>query len=269
MKKSILISFAVLTTFSLMAFAFVNLSNTATVQKESPSCNTVFFDNDFLNNIYKPITVDFFYDVASRYMTTFTKEDLNKVKSMSDFLPKEQIESIVSFRSVSITFLDNDYKSIVKEAGNSEIFNVAQIKLLRSADYSTDILIRAEYQEKNKETGELEYSYTTPHITIVPEKEAEYINGKDVLIKYLKENSKVQTAIVKQDKLQPGKVRFTVTRKGTISNVKLFATSGYPSIDKTMVELITKTTGDWESATNSKGEIVDQELVFSFGIIGC
>ncbi len=65
----------------------------------------------------------------------------------------------------------------LKEAhtGESEVFNAAQVKLLQSASYSTNILIRAEYQEKNKETGELEDSYTTPHITIVPEKEVVYV----------------------------------------------------------------------------------------------
>jgi hypothetical protein len=36
-----------------------------------------------------------------------------------------------------------------------------------------------------------------------------------------------------------------------------------------MTELITNFPGTWEPAENSKGEKVDQELVVSFGLMGC
>jgi len=83
------------------------------------------------------------------------------------------------------------------------------------------------------------------------------------------ENSKEKTAIIKRDKLQPGRVSFTVTKDGAIKNVKLTSTSGYTSVDKTLVELITKMPKKWKPATNSKGDKVDQELVFFFGVAGC
>jgi len=266
MKKSILIFCIELTTLSLTAFGFINWADPATDNVETSRSKIGDFDKQIINDKAGP---DFFYAVGSRYGGTITKEDLDKVRSMADFLPKEQIESIVSFHSVRIMFIDDSYESIVSETGESDVFNAAQIKLLQSAAYSTNILIRAEYQEKNRYTGALEDSYATPHLTVVPEKEAVYVSGNDALIEYLKENSKEQTTIVTEDKLQPGKVGFTITRNGTISNVKLSATSGYPSIDKTMIELITKAPGKWEPAANSKGEEVDQEFVFSFGIIGC
>jgi hypothetical protein len=212
---------------------------------------------------------DFVYNVDSRYLITMTKEELDKVRSMSDFLSLEEQQSIVSFKSVKVSFLDHDYKSIISEAGQGDAFNAAQIKLLQSAPYSTNILLRAEYQQKNWVTGVLEESYTTPHITVVPEKEAKYVEGEEALISYLKDNSKEKTADVIQANLQPGKVSFTVTSKGEISNVELLSTSGYSEIDKTMIQLINNTPGKWEPAENSHGEKVDQELVFSFGTIGC
>lgn len=55
----------------------------------------------------------------------------------------------------------------------------------------------------------------------------------------------------------------------TIAHVKLTETSGYTSVDKGLVELITTMTGKWDPATNSKGESVNQELVFFFGLEGC
>ena len=266
MKKSILIVCIALTTLSLMAFGFINWNNQATDLAEQSRSKLIVVGEptDDVN-----IAHVFFYDVNSRYGSTITKEDLNKVRSIAYFLSKEHIESIESFRSVTVTFIDDNYESIISETGESDVFNAAQLKLLESADYSTNILVRAEYQEKNWVTGKLEYSYTTPHLTVVPEKEAVYVSGKDALIEYLKENSKEETSIVTKNKLQPGKVSFTVTRNGTISNIKLLTTSGYTSIDKTMTKLITKAPGKWEPAENSQGEKVEQEFIFSFGIVGC
>ena len=92
--------------------------------------------------------------------------------------------------------------------------------------------------------------------------------NKDIF-DYLKVNSKDKTAIIKRDKLQPGKVRFTVTKEGSISNVKMISTSGYVSVDETLVELIKTIPGKWNPATNAEGEKVDQELIFLFGLEGC
>jgi hypothetical protein len=73
---------------------------------------------------------------------------------------------------------------------------------------------------------------------------------------------------VQADLLKPAKLFFTVTIKGSIKNVYLDRTSGYPDVDKTMIELISKVPSAWEPAQNTKGEKVDQELVVSFGLIG-
>ena len=115
----------------------------------------------------------------------------------------------------------------------------------------------------------MENNYFSPHLTIVPEMQAVYVSGKNSLIEYLKENSKEETSFVLKDKLKAGKLYFTVTKEGKISNAKVRATSGYPSIDEKMIELITNSPGKWEPAKNSEGKKVDQVLVFSFGIIGC
>lgn len=102
-------------------------------------------------------------------------------------------------------------------------------------------------------------------------KQAEYEGGKDALMEYLKENSKEveARANVQMDELPPFKLLFTVTKEGTIENVKLNGTSGYLSVDNTMTKLITNAPGKWEPAENSKGEKVDQEQVVTFGLTGC
>jgi hypothetical protein len=108
-------------------------------------------------------------------------------------------------------------------------------------------------------------------LTIVPETQAEYSKGKAALKEYLKESSKASRDIANVDpeKLQPAKLYFTVTKKGAIENVKLDRTSNYSLVDEAMIELIKNAPGTWKPAENLKGEKVEQELVVSFGLMGC
>ena len=269
MKRTILIFSTVLIAIGLIAIGCMNSSNSMSIQEQSGNYITEDFTSCSPTLFLDQTNQEFFYDVAPRYISIFTKTDIGKVRSMAEFDRANTIERIVLYRSVTVSILDDDYNAIQKVTGESGEFNAEQLNLFRSVPYSADILIKSEYQMKGSETGLVEEGCSTPHLTVVPEKQAEYLRGKDALLNYLKENSKQTTAIVKRGKLQPGKVRFTVTRNGNISKVKLIATSGYNSVDKTMVELITKTLGKWNSAENFKGEKVDQELVFSFGIVGC
>ncbi len=242
MKKSILIFCTVLTTFSLMAFGYINWSNN------------------------KQVDLDLVYNVDSRFMATITKEDLHKATSVLDIVPKEaEGWWKVSFQTVTVAVLQDDDE--IREIGDDKELNAAQIKLLQSTDYSTNFYIKARGKDKHPETGKIEdYVY---YITIIPEKEAEYKSGHDALIAYLKESSKEKTAIISEDKLQPGKVHFTITKNGAITNVKLTETSGYPSVDEELIKIIANMPEKWEPAENSKGEKVDQEFVFFFGRQGC
>ena len=242
MKKSILIFCAVLTALSLMAFGYIN------------------WDHN------KQVDLDLVYNVDSRFMTTITKEDLHKATSVLDIVPKEaEGWWKVSFQAVTVAVLQDGGE--ISEIGKHKVLNAAQIKLLQSIDYSTNFYIKARGTDIHPETGIIEdYVY---YITIIPEKEAEYTSGHDALIAYLKENSKEKTTIIKEDQLRPGKVSFTMTKEGTIVNVKLTETSGYPSVDEELVKIITNMPEKWKPAENSKGEKVDQEFVFFFGTQGC
>ena len=270
MKKNILILCTSIIILSLMAFGFVNRGNPESNQIETPVSEDVATYTQAIEKIEKRIFSDFIYDVGPRFRA-IKKGDLDNARSFNNFIAVEHAQRIVSYKSVSVIILKNDKQTDIIKTGTSDVFTPAQIKLLQSLDYSTNILIRADFQEKNKKTSELEDSYSTPHLTIVPEKQAEYEFGKEELIDYLKEKSKevVWVNNVQEDKLQPAKLLFTVSKKGLIENVKLDRTSNYPSIDNAMIELINKAPGNWEPAENSKGEKVDQELVVSFGLMGC
>lgn len=264
MKKSIIIFSAIITTLSLTAYGFRNW-NFSTANQEKGTCNKSGVSE---YSSRKKSAPEFFCAVGTRF-ASIKKEDLNKIRSIKDFLPEQEIQSIISYKSIQVTILDDATPTELSEIGNSAILTDAQVKLLQSTDYSTNILIRADYRKKNVKTGGLEDSYSTPHLTIVPENQAVYVDGKDALVEYLKENSKEKTTNLEEGKLKPGKLYFTVTKTGTISNVKVVATSGYGSIDKKMIELVTEMPGKWKPAAKLNGENVDQELVLSFGLMGC
>lgn len=270
MKKSILIFCTVLTILSLTACDFNNKNDLETNQPESLVSEEMASNTQVMEKVEKRIFSDFIYDIGPRF-NVIKKGDLDNVRSFSDFIGEEHAQRIVSYKSLSVIILDGEKQTDtkIKGTGKDGVLTAAQIKLLQSADYSTNLLIWADYKEKNIETGQLEDSHWTPYLTIVPEKQANYASGKDELIEYLKNNSEEVRANVDAEKLQPAKLFFTVTKNGTIENVNLDRPSGYPNVDETMKELITETQGAWKPAENSKGEKVDQELVISFGLMGC
>jgi len=268
MKKTVLIIFVVVITLSITAFSLVQLSNPDVndlVTLESESVNmSASVDDKITNRIF----TDFIYDIGPRF-NPIKKSDLDKIKSFNDIIGQEHANRIVEYKWVTVVLIINDKESNVREFGTSDVLTEAQLKLLHSFDYSTNLMIAADYQGKNKETGALEDTHWTPYLTIVPEKQAEYSEGIDDLKKYLKDNSEATRTHVIAEKLQPAKLFFTVTKKGTIEHVRLDRTSNYPKVDKRMIELITNLQGKWVPAENQKGEKVDQELVVSFGLMGC
>ena len=268
MKKSILIFCATLIVLSLTACAFSNENNIETDQLDALESRDLASNIKVPEKAKKRIFTDFIYDVGPRF-NIIKKSDLDKVRSFSEFITEEHAQRIVLYKYLSIIVLDGDKKTDVRETGTSGDLTLAQIKLLQSADYSTNLLIWADYREKSFDTGNLENSTWTPYLTVVPEKQARYLDGKKALMEYLKEKSETVRVNVDPELLKPAKLFFTVTKKGTVENVYLDRTSGYPTVDKTMKELISNTPGTWEPAENTKGEKVDQELVVSFGLMGC
>ncbi|MFT4612406.1 MAG: hypothetical protein ACJA1H_002175 [Glaciecola sp.] len=265
MKKGILIFSAVLMTLSLLAFSVLNSTNTYEV-KDSTIAENIKAPQKIDTSIFS----DFIYDVGTRF-SPIKKADLNSLRSFDDIIEQEHAQRIIAYTSLTVFLVQDDKKMNTKAVGTSGEFNTKQLKMLQDFDTSTNLVIRAEYQGKHEETGVVEDTYSSPYFTIVPEKQAVYADGKEALITFLKEKGKaaVAKAHVDAKKLKPAKLYFTVTTNGTVDKVKLDRSSNYPEIDDFMIELIQKTPRNWIPAENSNGEKVEQELVVSFGLLGC
>lgn len=268
MKKSTIIIGIALTVVSLTAYGFINLQKrTEKIQIKAPTNTKVVLQNDFMSLVAKKEIPDFIYDVDHRFIATVTKEKLTQAKTIIDILPAEATQSLKDYNWVNVSVLNDDQE--IREIGVSEVLNAAQVELLQSIDYSTNFFIKANCKRVDDYTNATRNYQLIYYITTVPEKEAQYKGGKSAMINYLKENSKKEVANTTKDQLKSGKVSFIVTNEGTISGTQLESTSGYPSVDEKMLELIQNLPGEWEPANNARGEKVAQKLFFSFGTMGC
>ncbi|SDS55047.1 TonB protein C-terminal [Formosa sp. Hel1_31_208] len=210
----------------------------------------------------------FFYNIKTRY-NAIKKSDVAKAISINDFLNQKQMPPLNSYQSVSIIIVkDNKQTNNISLSKDGKLSN-SQIELLKSADYSTNFLVRANYEKISEETLQSEYNYWSPHLSIVPEHQAEYLSDQEALSSYLEKGSQKAIISSMEDKLRPVMLYFTVTKTGVVSNVRVESISNYPLFDKKMVELINNIPGTWKPAKDSKGQTVDQELVITFGSGGC
>ncbi|MDO6596068.1 hypothetical protein Q4512_04020 [Oceanihabitans sp. 2_MG-2023] len=286
MKKTILIFAAVIVTLSLTAFG-INWQDFKTEKASTKDANKIAL-NTVSNKIkkesinineaenYGPIAFnvltedEFIYDVGSRF-APIKKSVIDNATSIHSFYDEETIHAIEILKYAEIIIVENDIQTDTREITTNKELTEAQLNLLQNANYGSNFLINIVFQKKNKVTGLLEYSNDSPHLTIVPEKEATYKHGKDALKKFLRENSLDARLKAKVDPntLQAAKLKFTVTKEGGIKNISLDRSSSYPLVDETMKSLILETQGSWKPAENAKGEKTDQELVVSFGTMGC
>ena len=268
MKKYILLLIGVAAIYSLTACGQIKGTEVDSTIGEATLTNEFTAEKIEKEVIKKKIFEDFIYDVGPRF-GGIKKGVVDNATTFESFYNEEQLEKIEELKSVTVIVVINDERSDIRETGITKELNKAQLKLLQSSAYSTNFIVKAEYLFKNKKTGELEESSATPHLTIVPEKQATYSEGIKALKKYFKTNTEEVRKEVDPEKLRPAKLYFTVTKNGTIENVNLDRESGYPRVDETMIILINELPGKWTPAENLKGEKVNQELVVSFGLMGC
>lgn len=268
MKKGILILGTILAAFSLAAIGYVNGHQAVNEEKTAPTaCTKNSFDADIVYTMNPSMVDDLIYKIDSRFIHRITKTDIEKAISIADLLPEEATKSIVSYENAWISIIEEEKEA--GEAGKSDVLTLAQKQLLEATDYTSNIAISSDHTIKVEDTEELRKSYLRYSTSIVPEQIAAYTEGTNVLIAYLKANSRGYTAAIIREQLRPCRVNFTVNKTGKIADVKLTSSSGYPTVDEVLVDLINNMPGTWTPATNAAGEYVDQELVFFFGTDGC
>ncbi|MEL6811558.1 MAG: hypothetical protein AAFP76_09510 [Bacteroidota bacterium] len=269
MKKRLLLFCSLITLLHLTACDLIKEKEPDTTAIAKVSLSEDLANKDPMTDKVKSrIFSDFIYEVGPRF-NHIKKTDLDQVRSFSDLIGSEHAERIVSYTSLNVIILEGEEPTYNQEMSKGGDLTARQIQLLQSAEYSTNLVIRADYMEKNAATGQVEESYWSPYLTVVPEKQAVYKGGENALKQFLKDQTEAVRAQVDPEKLQPAKLYFIVTKEGTIEHVKLDRPSGYPEVDEKMIQLIGETQNAWQPAEDANGKKVDQELVVSFGLLGC
>lgn len=266
MKKKFMIISCTLFVLSLSAFSYVNLN-----KEQPPTLATLEFREAFpmpLLSLPDPVDLTISYDVGSRF-TAVKRSDLLKANSIDDFIPYLKTRSIESYKSVQVIIVENERKTDRKQIGENKLLTEGQHHLFRTSALSTHFTAKADFLERNEETGEVQVGRISHYHTITPEQEAEYIDGKESLLRYFRENSEAQLDQVNKKKLRPAKIYFTLNKSGKVENVKVANHSGFPSLDILMIKLIKNIPGEWKVAKNEQGKLVDQDLSLSFGVGGC
>ncbi len=268
MKNKTLIIGGLVIVFGLMAFSF--LSNT-TSNKDIAELTDTNSDASDIETLMGPVdkpSVPFIYGVNTRY-SSMRKSTLNEATSYEDFIGDAHAQRIVSYNSISVIVLDQNSNILVTMTNKGGTLNAAQKALLKASHFSTNLRIWADYDEKNIDSGIVEYSHWGNYITVVPEVQAAYSEGRTALVDYLKAKSSAHIAKVEADKLQMGQLYFKVSKVGTIEDAEVTSSCGYPEIDAALMELILNAPGTWSPAQNADGETEEQTFVFSYGRGGC
>ena len=226
---------------------------------------SLFFMNGF--------SQDLNFEVRGKYQRPVKKEKLQEARFVSDFVPGYPASWVSQYVSVEILVTSNG--NTQKAVNENDLLSTAQKNLLNKAEPSSDIVIKVFYKHKNAVTGKMGINQMHILLTVVPEKEAEYIGGYAELKKYLKVNSinkmaepsifgRLPTVAANQQ----AKVLFTINEQGEIINAKISQTSGSKRTDQLMLDAIHKMP-KWKPAENAKGIKVKQEFEFIVGNGGC
>ncbi|NNK28279.1 MAG: hypothetical protein HKP06_08575 [Flavobacteriaceae bacterium] len=267
MKKNIIIFGVGILILGIAAFGIFDQNVSNTDQAMKSSTDVVAEEQPIADNSSESKEV-FVHKVGPRF-NSITKSELIKATDFRFFIGDAHADKIVSYSRLDVILLEDSEQTNIREKGTGGDLTPDQIKFLKSVDYSTNLLVYADYVEKNKTTGEMYETHWTPYLTVVPEKQATYLDFSESFIDYLKVNLKPATTMLPDDQIKPGLLYFTVSKNGTISNTRIQNSSGFESLDEKLIELIEKAPGNWVPAKNSKGEQVDQELTVSFGKMGC
>lgn len=267
MKKSIYLYATVLAFLCLTAFGFRYLKN-QNIISSAPGGNDTVQSSHCAGPVIAAPEDDIIYKVDQRFINSISMEEVRNAKSISDLVPGRMPNMAKEYFKMEVSSWPLDRL----EDSEDTVLTAAQLDLLSKATYGSNLRVEAFYLRKDEETGELVHrvgDYLNYMLTVMPEHRAVYMDGQDALVKYLRDNSKKETKEVNPNWVKPCKILFTVTKQGTIEDVELEYTSGYPDVDEHLLKLVREIPGKWIAATDKNGEKVDQGLCFFFGQIGC
>ena len=267
MKITLLKTFAALLTLSAIVFSPQLLKSQADdlqSHKEPPAVQSIE------ESLFGPDLSDaFFYDLGPRF-GGIAKSKLQRAEKLEDFLDPDFHQNVKSYQRIEMRRIDQEGKHldppVIAEGG---LLNEAQKNFLQSLDYDHNLYLSIDCYEYYQQSEKATFQTFTPHLTVIPEQVAQYKEGKEALVKTIREQHYPYVAGLNRQDLQPAKMYLLINANGELESIELDRGSGHPQADLELVKFLKQTEKDWIPARNSEGKAVAQTLVFFFGLPGC
>lgn len=211
-------------------------------------------------------TSELLYEIKGRYERPISSSHLENANSLKELIlhyPENWIEKYIS-TEVSITTGSEKQTAKAKDA----TLSTEQKNILRNAKPASKVTISVNYFTKNAVRTELDESRMEVELTVIPDKEANYPNGKKQLIDDLKSSNNKKFSDESLIDLNITSILFTIDKNGGVEDVKLAQSSGNKKVDNVLLESIWNMSR-WIPAENKNGEKVKQQFEFTFGPPGC
>lgn len=204
---------------------------------------------------------DIHYEVHGAYARAIKQETLHAPKRISDLIEGYPANWIDSYASVEISASCHGKERKANSANDS--LSAEQQQILKAADLASKIVISVNYSYQVPVTHVVEHNTMHVEMTVVPQSEAQYAEGYEKLMQYLKDNSPGIPAATSKE-LQQLIIRFTIDEHGKVSHPKIKRSFGDKETDQHFLKLI-QNMPDWKAAENPEGIKVKQEFEFVAG----
>lgn len=272
MKFKIVTLGIILIVTTCVGYGFINSKQESTRKCKNESVNGQSQVSWFRHADTKlpSVEAEFWYGIQRRHRKTVTMKKLKNATLIDDLIayyPSNWIKNYVSVEIISI-----HHGKEKKAIGPNNVLNSAQKSLLNSTEISSQLIIKVNFEEKNNVTDSIHPGQMQVSMSIVPEKEAEFLGGYEKMINYFKKVGKDKLDLSKAKKIkigpnnievaEPVSISFVVNELGETENIVIEKTSGDTKTDQFLIELIEKMP-KWDPARDSKGKKVKQEFEFS------
>jgi hypothetical protein len=225
-----------------------------------------YYEGENTSALKRDKKVNLFYELRGTYQRPVKKESLVAAKTIGNIGPGYPVNWIPDYVSTEIS---STYRGkAMKAVGKNYNLTEAQKDLLKSVDVGADVIVDIYYLYKNTVTENIDTNKMHFSVTVIPEKEAEYIGGYQQMKNFLEKNVINIINETNNDELLQGSVVFTINEEGNIVNPILTRSTRDPKFDKLLLDAVNKMP-QWKPAENLQGVKIKQEFMFNVGNGGC
>ena len=192
---------------------------------------------------------------------SISRSTLNNADSIGHLNRFYKTSWIKEFLQVEI---QSTHHGIVQSAfAKNDKLTAQQKKLMQTADYGTEIIIKVDYIPENNlkhnDPKEIKFKFL-----VDPESSAEFYGGNEALQAYLKENAINRIPIETFKDYLLAIVQFTINEDGEVENPYVFQSSNVDWVDDILLKA-TKSMPCWKPATYANGTTSKQKFAFYLG----